>query len=142
MLEGGDGAVGIGKAGLEMSEDLRGRLARWILRQVGQQFGWRAAPTQSGADLALSEVEPFPDALPGPLTQPAIHGTAGRQDAAGDGALEESPHSAGGQTEASDFVGGPDAERPPATAPCLAIAAKDPPSAHRLLLGIALVIAV
>ena len=78
---------------------------------------------------ALALVEPFPDAQQGPLTQLAVAGADGREDAAGDGALEEPPQSAGGQAEPSDFVGEPDAESPPATAPCLAVAAKDPPGA-------------
>jgi hypothetical protein len=48
----------------------------------------------------------------------------------------------GGQAEPSDFVGEPDAEGPPATGTCLAVAAKDPPGAHRFSLGAALVKAV
>ena len=139
MLEGGDRAVGVGKGGLEMGEHLRGRLARWILRQPGRQLGRRAAPAQGRANFALSVIEPFPDALPGPLAQPAVDGAAGGQDAAGDGALEEPPQSAGGQTEPADFVGGPDAERPAATATCMAVAAKDPPGALHLFSVAALV---
>ena len=69
----------------------------------------------------------------------AVADTNGREDAAGDGALEEPQKSAGGQAEPSDFVGDPDAESPPATATCMAVAAKDPPRAHRLSLGVALV---
>ena len=49
---------------------------------------------------------------------------------------------AGGQAEPSDFVGEPDAEGPPATGPCIAVAAKDPPGADRLSLGAAVVKAV
>ncbi len=139
MLESGDRARHIGKGGLEMGEDLRGRLARGILRQVGQSLGWRAAPTQGRANLALPEIEPFPDALPGPLAPPAI-GAAGSKYAASDGGLQEPPQSHSGQAEPPDFVGGPDAERPPATAPCLAVAAEDPPGTHHSLLGTALVV--
>jgi hypothetical protein len=129
MLEGGDRARDIGKGGLEMGEDLRGRLACWILRQVGRQLGRWAALIQSRADLALSQVKPFPDALPGPFAPPAI-GAAGSEYAAGDGALEEPPQSHGGQAEPPDLVGGPDAEGPSATATSMAVAAKDPPGAH------------
>ena len=63
-------------------------------------------------------------------------------DAAGDGELEELPQSAGGQAEPSDFVGEPDAEGPPATGACIAVAAKDPPGAHGSFAGAALVEAV
>src|ERR1019366_5942562 len=87
-------------------------------------------------------VEAFPDALPGPVTSPAIGDDADRRgDGAGDGVFEESPPSAGGQTQPSDFVRAPDAEGPSAAAPCEAIAAKDPPSADRFSLGVALVVA-
>ena len=135
MLEGGDRAVGVGEGGLEVGEDLRGRLARWLLRQPERQLRRRAASTQGRADLALSLVEPLPDALPGSLAQPAAEGAAGAEYAAGHDALEELPQSSGGQAEPSDFVGGPDAERPAATVPCLAVAAKDPPRSQRLSLA-------
>ncbi len=126
MLESGDRARRIEKGGLEMGEDLRGRLTLWILRQVDQSLGWRAAPTQGRANLALPEIEPFPDALPGPLAPLTIDGAAGGQYAAGNGGLQEPPQSHSGQAEPPDFVGGPDAERPPATAPCLAVTARRP----------------
>src|SRR5207302_6739222 len=91
MLEGGDGAMDVGEGGLEMGEDMRGRLARAFGRQPRRRLGRRAASAQGRADHALSPVEPFPDALPGPLAQPAIDGAAGGEDAAGEGALEEPP---------------------------------------------------
>ena len=72
MLEGGDRAVGIGEGGLEMGEDLRGRLACGVRRRPRRQLGRRAASAQGGADLALGQAEPLPDALPGPLAQLAI----------------------------------------------------------------------
>jgi len=122
-----------------MGEDLRGRLLRGIRRRPGQQLGRRAAAAQGGADLALCPVEPFPDTLQGPITQLAIEAADGNEYAVGDGALEEPPQSAGSQAEPSDFVGAPDAESPPATGTCLAVAAKDPPGAHRLSLRAALV---
>src|SRR5271168_4663996 len=70
----------------------------------------------------------------------AVDGADGGGQAAAGGAAEKAPQSAGGQAEASDLVGAPDAEGPPATAPCLAIAAKEPPRADGGAL-VALVIA-
>ena len=102
---------------------------------AGQRLGRRAASAQCGADLALAQVEPFPDALPGPVAELAVDGAAGGDDAAGDGELEEPPQSAGGQAEPSDLVGEPDAEGPSATGTCMAVAAKDPPGADGLSLG-------
>jgi len=137
MLESGDRTVGIGEGGLEMCKDMRRRSAR----RFGRQLGRRAPRRQCRADFALAQVEPFPEALPGPVTSPAVGDDADRRgDAAGDGALEEFPQSAGCQAQPSDFVRAPDAEGPSAAATCAAIAAKDPPSAHRFLLGVALVV--
>lgn len=140
MLEVGDRTVGVGEGGLEMSEDLR---RRWSMRGFRRQFGRRAPRRQGRADFALAQVESFPDALPGPATSPAVGDGADRSgDAAGDGALKESPQSTGCEAQPSDFVGEPDAECPSATMTCIAIAAKDPPSADRFLLGVALVVSV
>jgi hypothetical protein len=137
MLEGGDRTVGAGEGGLKMCEDLRRRPVRGFSRQLG----WRAPPRQCRADLALALVEPCPDALPGPVTSPAVGDDADRGgDAVGDGVFEESPQSVGCQAQPSDFVRDPDAECPSAPATCDAIAAKDPPSADRFLLGVALVV--
>lgn len=137
MLEGGDRTVGVGEGGLEMGKNLRRRSAR----RFGWQLGRRAPRRQRRADFALAQVEPFPDALPGPVTSLAVGDDAGRSgDAAGDGALEESPQSAGCQAEPPDLVRAPDAECPPATRACIAVAAKDPPRTHRFSLGIALVV--
>jgi hypothetical protein len=137
MLEGGDRAVGIWESGLEMCKDLRRRSAR----RFGRQLGRRAPRRQCGADFALAQVEPFPDALPGPVTSLAVGDDAACSgDAAGDDALEESPQSAGCQAQPSDFLRDPDAESPSATATRIAVAAKDPPSAQRFSLGVALVV--
>jgi hypothetical protein len=141
MLEGGDRTVGVGESGLEMGEDLRRWPARGFGRQRGRQLRWRAPLRQCRADLALAQVEALPEALPGPVAEMAIGGANGSEDAVGDGALEEAPQTAGGQAEPSDFVGAPDAESPTATATCLAVAAKNPPRADRLSLGMALLIA-
>jgi hypothetical protein len=135
MLEGGDRTVGVGEGGLEMGEDL----CRRPLGRLGRYLGERAPPQQGRADLTLAPVEPFPDALPGFVAALAVGGADRGGDAAGDGALKEAPQSAGGQAQPSDLVGDPDAERPPAAATCLAVAAKDPPGAHGLSLGAALV---
>ena len=107
-----------------------------------RQLGRRAAARQGRADLALAPVEPFPDALPGPLTEMAVRGADSRANTAGDGTLEERPQRGGGQAEPSDFVGEPDAERVPAAGPGVAVAAKDPPGADRLSRGVAVVKAV
>ena len=61
-----------GEGGLEMGEDLRGRLALGVRRRSGRRLRRRAAPTQRRADLALSAVEPCPDALPSPIAQRAV----------------------------------------------------------------------
>src|SRR5271156_1764993 len=139
MLEVGGRTGCVGEGGLEMGEDLRGRLARGVGRQPGRQFGRRAAATQGSADLALALVEALPDPLPGAIGQPATEGAAGGGDAKGDGVLEEQPQSGGGQAEPPDLVGQPDAEGPAATGTRVAIAAKDSPGAHRLFLGTGLV---
>jgi len=124
LLEGGDGTVGVGEGGLEVCEDMR----RWpVLRR---QLRRQAAPRQCRADVALGDVEAFPDALPSPVAEIA-GGAAGGADTVADGALEKPPQRAARQAEASDFVGEPDAEGPPAAATCLAVAAKDPPGARR-----------
>jgi len=138
-LEGGDRAVDVGEGGLQMGENLRGRLVCGIRGRPGQQLGRRAAVAQSGADVALRLVEAIPDALHCAIAQLAIEGAAGGDDAASNGALEEPPQSAGGEAEPPDLVGDPDAESPPATGTCLTVAAKDPPGAHCLSLGAAFV---
>jgi len=135
LLEGGNWTVGVGEGRLEMREDLCGRPARGCRRQ----FGWRALPGQCRADLALAQVESFPDALPGPVAEMAVGGANGCTDGPGGGALQELPQSTGCQAEASDFVGEPNAERPPATWACVAVAAKDAACAHRLSLRAAVV---
>jgi hypothetical protein len=136
MLEVGDRTVGVGKGCLKMREDLRRR----PVRGFGRQLGWRASPRQCRADLALALVEAFPDALQGPVTEMAVGGADGCEYTAGNGALKESPQTAGGQAEPSDFVGAPDAESPAAPMACIAVAAKDASGADRFSLGVALVI--
>ena len=135
MLKVGDRTVGVGEGSLKMREDLRRRSMRGFARQVG----WRTSPRQRRADLALALVEPFPNALQGPVTELAFGGADGCADAADNGVLEEAPQTAGGEAEPSDLVGTPDAESPPAPRPCIAVAAKDPPGAHGFSLGTALV---
>ncbi len=135
MLEVGDRTVGVGEGCLKMSEDMRRR----PMRGFGRQLGWRTSPRQCRADLALALVEAFPDALQGPVTELAVGGADGCAYAVGNGALEKAPQTAGGQAEPSDLVGTPDAESPPAPRTCIAVAAKDPPGAHGLSLGTALV---
>jgi hypothetical protein len=125
MLESGDRALDVGKGGLEMGEDFCGRLVCGIRRRLGRRLGRRAAAAQGGADLALCQVEAFPDALRVPIAE-LIEGTAGGEDAMGNSALQKPPQGAGGEAEPTDFVGEPDAESPPATRTRPAVAAKDP----------------
>jgi hypothetical protein len=61
--------------------------------------------------------------------------------AAGDGTLKEPPQRAGAQAQPADLVRAPDTESAPATAPCVAVAAKDPPRPESLSRGVAVVIA-
>jgi hypothetical protein len=77
----------------------------------------------------------LPDALPGAVAH-AVDGANGGEDAVNGGALEELPQRGGGQAEASDLVGEPDAERPPAAGSRPAVAAKDPPGADGFALGL------
>jgi hypothetical protein len=87
----------------------------------------------------LPEIEPFPDALQGPVTEVALDSAHGRENAAGDGELEEAPQTGGGQAESSDLVGVPDAEGPPATGALLAVAAKDAAGAYGFASGTAVI---
>ena len=139
MLESGDRTVGIGEGGLEMGENVRRR--RSARASVGNLGGGHRADSavrillwpRSNRVQMRCQVRSL---------QPAVSDSADRGgDAAGDGALEESPQRAGCQAEPSDFVGAPDAERPPATTTGMAVAAKDPPCADRFSLGVALVVA-
>ena len=141
MLERGDRAMDFGEYGLEMGEDLRGRQAPWFRGRPGRRLRGRSASTQRRADRALRPVEALPDALPAPSAEAAVDVPAGGQDVGGDGELEELPQSVGSQAEASDFVGEPDAESPPATGPCIAVAAENAAGPHRFLSRATLVIA-
>jgi hypothetical protein len=136
VLEGGDRTVGVREGSPEMCEDLcRG----WPARGLSRQLRRRAALCQRGADLALPQVEAFPDALQGSVTEVAVGGADGCADGTGGGELEELPQTDGGQAEASDLVRAPDAEGPSATRSCLAVAAKDPPRAYGFASGIGVV---
>ena len=137
MLKSGDRTVGIGESGLEMCQNLHRRSAR-----CGELFGRRTTSRECRAEFALAQIEPFPEALPGPVASAAVGDDAACSgDAGGDGALQESPQRVGGHAQPADFVGNPDAEGPTAAAPPMAVAAKDPPSADGLALGVALVVA-
>lgn len=133
MLEGGDRTVGARKGGLQMGEDLG------LRPRFGRQHRRLAAPRQRRADLALGQVEAFPDALPGSVTAMAA-GPDGSSNAAGHCVFEETPQTAGGQAQPPDFVGEPDAEGPPAAGPGLAVAAKDAAGADRLFPGAAFIV--
>lgn len=132
MLESGD-RVRVGKDGLKMGENvLRRPVHGWQPRR-------RTACGQCGAKGALAPVEAFPEALPGALASAAVGNPANCRRDAGDGGLQESPQRVGGDAQAPNFVGQPNAEGPPATRTCMAVAAKDSPSAHRFSLRTALI---
>ncbi len=129
LLEGGDGAVGLGKRGLEVVENLRvgrprGRTSRPFRRRP---IGRRTATQQCCADRTLIPSKPRPDPPEGPVA-PGTVGLADRRcDAAGDGALEEPPNGAGRQAQPADFLCEPDTDGPTAAAPAMAVAAEDAP---------------
>src|SRR5262245_2642232 len=128
MLEVGDGALRVGKGGVEMSEGVcRGPVCRGPVFR--SQRGRRGARRQGGADLALGQVEAFPDAIAGAFAEP-FGGADGGGDAGG-GAFEELPQAAGAEAEASDLVGKPDAEGPATAGPSIAVAAKAAAGAER-----------
>jgi hypothetical protein len=138
MLKVGNRTGGVGKGGLEMGDNLGRRSAR-----CSGLIGRRTDGQQCRAELALAQVEPFPNALPGPVTSPAVgDDTACRGNATGNGALQESPQRVGGHAQASDFIGEPDAEGTTTAGAPMAVAAKDPPSAESLALGVTFVVAV
>ena len=139
MLEGGDRTVGVREGGLEMCDDLGSGPVRRLGRQPGRQFGRPADSQESRADLALAQVEPSPDALPGSVAEMAVGSADGVGNGAGHGVLEEPPQAAAGQAEPANFVGTPDAESPPTARPTVAVAAKDPPGADGFLPGAAVV---
>jgi hypothetical protein len=136
VLEGSDGTEGVGKSGLEMSE----YLGVWPVCRG--QFGHWAAAEESGAELASAEVEALPDTQQGAVAEMAAAGTDGSENAVGDGVLEEAPQGGGGQAEASDFVGGPDAEGTSAAVASIAVAAQDAACAEGFMAGTAVVKAV
>src|SRR5271156_1066602 len=116
-----------------MCDDLGSRPVRRLGRQPGRQFG-RPADSQEGrADLALAQIEPSPDALPGSVAEMAVGSADGCDHGAGHGVLEEAPQAAAGQAEPANFVGTPDAESPPAARPAVAVAAKNASSPHGLM---------
>ena len=149
LLEGGDGAVGVWKGGLEMRENLRlgrpvwglagSRLAR--RRLARRRVRWWVAGEESGADLALPHSESSPNALPGSFAQPRLAGVDRGENAACDGVLQEPPQGAGVQAEASYLGGNPDADGPAAATTCIAIAAKEAPSADCFVLRIGVIVA-
>lgn len=87
----------------------------------------------------MPDVESLPDALEGSFAPLAVGGADGSGDATDDGPLEERPQGPGGKAEASDLVGEPDAEGPPAAPTLLTVTAKDPPRSKRLSWWIAVV---
>jgi hypothetical protein len=83
------GTVASGKAAWRWARTCAAGGVRVSFGGRGGDSGGGQRPTQGRADLALAPVEPFPDALPGPVAELAVDGAAGGEDAAGDGALEE-----------------------------------------------------
>lgn len=134
LLEGGDGTVGMREGGLQMSDDVCGGPVR------GRHLWRRTEGRQSGADLALAVLEALPQALPGAIAAAAVKdGVDGKGDAASDGASQETPEGVGGEAEAADFVGVPNAKGASATRAGVAIAAKDAASTHGWPSGAAIV---
>jgi hypothetical protein len=137
MLVVGNRAKGIWKGGLEMGDNVARRSAR-----CRGPIGRRTTRQQCRADFALAQLEPSPEALPGPVASPAIgDGTDGSSDVAGDGALQESPQRAGSDAQAPDFISKPYAEGATTAATSMAVAAKDPPSPNGFALGVAFIVA-
>ena len=129
MLKSGE-RVGVGEGGFEMGEDL----GDGPCREAVVDRRWRVPVQQEGADVALAEAEALPETLPGSVTEPADVARGGG-DAVGDGALEEPPQQSGGQAQASDVVGEPDAEGASAPGAGGAVAAKDPPGPDGFFAG-------
>jgi len=96
---------------------------------------------QRRADLALTAVEPLPEALQGAVAQVTAEGTDGLADAVAGGAPEKAAQRSGAEAEAADLVGAPDADGPAAAAPGIAVAAKQPPRPHNFAPGTGFVIA-
>ena len=112
MLEVGNRTVGVGKGGLEMGDNLGRRSGR-----CSGLIGRWTTRRECRAELALAQVESSPDAL------------------------QESPQRVGGDAQASDFVSKPDAEGATAAGTSMTVAAKDPPGAEGLVLGVTFVVA-
>jgi hypothetical protein len=96
---------------------------------------WR----QGGANVALTELEAFPDALQSSEAQVAVGGADGGGNGTGNGALEKAPESVGSEAKPSDFVDDPDADSVSATGPLIAVAAEDATGADGFSVGTGLV---
>jgi hypothetical protein len=122
LLEGGDGAIGLGELGLKVSENLglsRSRARRWW-----QLRGWTAVQ-QGGANRTLIVLKSSPDAPEGPVA-PGQVGLADRVSQAPlDDPLEEGPEGGCGEAESADFLGEPDTDGSSASVPAMAVAAED-----------------
>ena len=120
-----------------MIEAFRRRVQRLRVRRFRRLLGKRKAIRQGRANRTLSQVEASPDPLPRAVAALAVCVAEGGRNGPGDGLDKEPPQDPGCQAQASDFVGEPDAEGAPATAPSIAVAAKDPSRAgHFLLAGL------
>ncbi len=71
-------------------------LSRRRLRKMGRRFGWLALLPKRRTDLALAEVESFPDPLHLPVAQVAVDAADGCADAVSDNGLEKRPQTARG----------------------------------------------
>lgn len=130
LLEGGDGAVGLGKRGLEMCEDLcGGRPTGRCGRHIGRPQGRWTATQQRRADRTLSALKPTPESPKGSVAAGTVGRADGGGDAAGDDALKERPQGASSQAQPPDFAGEPHADGASAAAPAMAVAAEDAPGA-------------
>jgi hypothetical protein len=118
-LEGGEGTDGVGEGGVQVSEGL-GFGSR---RRRGDRRR-RTTPEKGGAESALGQPKAFPDAEPGAVAESAANAASGGE-AVGDGPSEEVAQAVGGEAEAPDFVGQPDAEGAAAAEVGVTVATKD-----------------
>ena len=125
----------VGESDLKVCEDLR----LWPVFGFSWQVGWSTVWRQGGADVALTELEAFPDALQSSEAQVAVGGADGGGNGTGDGELEEAPERVGSEAEPSDSVGEPDADGASTTGPLIAVAAEYATGADGFSVGTGLV---
>ena len=130
VLIGGERAVGLGKGGLQVGDDLG-------LGSFCRQLRWWAPSQQNGTEGTLGPREAMPETLPGPVTPLKLgHRSCCCRDAAGEDLSQESPHYPRAQAQAADFVGQPDTDGPSTTTLRMPVAAVDPSRPQTLSLAL------